>query len=170
MDLYVVNVKIYKCRSKWSLSENNYDTDLSTSAIQDEDSSATVASAVVILYELYGAVIATESSVDITKTTISYISPSNDIDTKSSAVSIVEEATSSYDLSNTNPSSLNYNNGLHFDTVVLYLVLIYKYCCMIKKTYCRTVLVLLIFYGCNDPRYYHTILRPVLYKQSLLSR
>ena len=61
-------------------------------------------------------------SADITKTTISYVSPFNDIDTEPSAVSVVNEATSSYDLSNNNPSSLNYNIDLHFDTV-LYLVL-----------------------------------------------
>ena len=70
---------------------------------------------------LYFAAIDAESSADITKTTISYVSPSNDIDTESSAVSVVKETTSSYDLSNNNSSTFNYDNDLQFDTV-LYLV------------------------------------------------
>ena len=71
----------------------------------------------------HSAIINAESSADMTKSTISYVSPSNDIDTKSSAVSVVEETTLAYDLSNNIPSSFNYNNDLHFD-LVLYLVFV----------------------------------------------
>ena len=69
---------------------------------------------------VYIAVIDSESFVDITTKTTSL---SNDIDTESSTVSVANDVTSSYDLSNNNTSSLNYHNDLHFDTV-LYLVFI----------------------------------------------
>ena len=82
-------------------SVSSADVTVMTTAIYDEDSSAVtiMTTAVKMMTNdmnnaVYFAVIDTESSADITNTITSYALPSYDIDTKSSAVSVADEAMS----------------------------------------------------------------------------